>query len=468
MKLKFLGAARTVTGSFFLVEAEKVSFAVDCGMFQGSESVEERNFLKFPVNPETIDFLFLTHAHIDHSGLIPKLYKAGFRGKIYCSTATKDFCAIMLPDSAHIQEFEARKENVVLNKDRKPLIEPVYSVEDAAECLGQFEVLNLDQIYSLENGVNVRFREAGHILGSCIAEIWVEENNKKTKFVFSGDLGQLNQPFVKDPAIIEEADYLVMESTYGDRLHPELADRAEMLKKIIDETMKQGGNLIIPSFAVERTQDVLYDLNLLHSQKRLDPGIKVYLDSPLAINATEIFKRNLDFYDQEVTQLIEKGKDPLKLPNLEYSRTKAESMKLNKIKSKAIIISASGMCDAGRILHHLKHNLSRPESTILFVGFQAEETRGRQILSGEEYVELFGNKVAVRASIEEIPTYSAHADQRALINWVQNYKSKPKKIFLVHGEEKAQQVLADLIQEELKIATVIPDWQDEIELNPFE
>lgn len=466
MRIKFLGAARTVTGSFYIIETEKTSFAVECGMFQGSEALEDRNNAAYTIKPESIEFLILTHAHIDHSGIIPKLCKAGFKGKIYCSSATKDLCEVMLPDSGHIQEWEANRKNYQSEELNQPSVEPIYTVQDAANALKQFNIAELDQITRPAAGVEFRFREAGHILGSCIAEIWVEEENSTTKLVFSGDLGRPAQPFVKDPAFIEEADYLVIESTYGDRLHPEMPDRPEELKTIIDETMKKGGNLIIPSFAVERTQDLLYDLSLLQSQGRLNPNIDIYIDSPLAIKATEIFKRNFDLYDRETNLMIKKGHHPLKMPNLKYSSTKAESMKLNERKSNTIIISASGMCDAGRIQYHLQHNLWRPESTILFVGYQAEGTLGRQIVSGEKLVELLGRQITVKARIEDNRAYSAHADQRDLLNWLHKFEHKPKTIFIVHGEEEVQKVLSEKIQEELKIETIIPNWLDEVELRP--
>ena len=464
MRIHFLGGARTVTGSFYMIETEKTTFAVECGMFQGDEEIRERNRAKYTIDPARIDFLILTHAHIDHSGLIPKLCKAGFKGKIYCSSATKDLCAVMLPDSGHIQEAEAKDAANDPEKAGLPGLEPIYTVEDAYNALDHFNELELDQILQPTQGVEFRLREAGHILGSCLVELWIEEGGKKTKIVFSGDLGRPAQPFVKDPANLEEADYLIIESTYGDRLHPEVADRPEELKKIIDRTMKQGGNLIIPSFAVERAQDLLFDLAILQSKGRLDPRVKIYLDSPLAIAATEIFKKNIDFYDRETNQLIRKGHHPFTLPTFKYSSSRAESMKLNKIKSNAIIISASGMCDAGRIQYHLRHNLWRPESTILFVGYQAEGTLGRQIIDGIKIVELLGDQVEVNATIENNISYSAHADQEDLLNWVSKFSTKPKKVFIVHGEEEAQHKLSALLESKLQLSTQIPDWLEVVEL----
>ncbi|MDY6827130.1 MAG: MBL fold metallo-hydrolase [Bacillota bacterium] len=467
MQINFLGAARTVTGSFYIVESEKATFVVDCGMFQGSESIVERNKADYPINPESIDFLILTHAHIDHSGLIPRLCKNGFKGEIYCSSATKDLCSVMLPDSGHIQEWEAERINRALKDTDQPAVKPLYTPRDANNTLNQFTILELDKIYRPAEGIEMNFREAGHILGSCIVELWIEEGERKTKVVFSGDLGRPEQPFIRDPAFIEEADYLILESTYGDRLHPEMPDRPAELKKIIDETLKAGGNLIIPSFAVERTQDLLYDLSILQSEKQLAPGIAVYIDSPLAIAATEIFKRNFELYDRETNHLIREGHHPLQMPNMKYSHTKNESMAINKIKSGAIIISASGMCDAGRIQHHLLHNLWRPECTIMFVGYQAEGTLGRQIVSGEKKVELFGKEISVEARIEDNQAYSAHADQKDILNWLDHFKKKPKTLFIVHGEEDAQETLTRLIQEKLAIETVIPDWRDRVELKPI-
>lgn len=468
MKIKFLGAARTVTGSFYVIDTATVRFAVECGLFQGLKTIEERNYSDFQVDPASIQFLILSHAHIDHSGLIPKLCRAGFSGPIYCSSVTEELCQVMLPDSAHIQEFEVKRKNRKLSRTNHRLLEPIYTIEDANNCLEQFVTLNLDEIHDVAAGVELRLRDAGHILGSCIIELWVEEGGDKTKLVYSGDLGHGNQPFVKDPTVVEDADYLLLESTYGNRIHKEMATRPERLKQIIDETMERGGNLIIPSFAVERTQDLLYDLSILHSQGQLDPGIDVYIDSPLAIAATEIFERNFALYDQKTTEMIRNGFHPLQLPNLKFARTQEDSMELNKLKSNTIIISASGMCTAGRIKHHLKYNLWRPECTILFVGYQAEGTLGRRILGGEKAVIIHGEQVVVKAHIESIQAYSAHADQVALLDWLRNFANKPKTVFIVHGEEKAQQVFAELVQNELQMHTDIPDWLDEAELKPLE
>ncbi|MDD3364181.1 MAG: MBL fold metallo-hydrolase [Syntrophomonas sp.] len=468
MKIKFLGAAKTVTGSFYVIDTDKVRFAVDCGLFQGTRELKEKNYADFSVDPKSIEFLVLTHAHIDHSGLTPKLCKSGFAGPIYCSPPTKELCQVMFPDAGHIQESEVERKNRKLIRAGKKTLEPIYTVEDAVQCLPQLRPLNYDEVIRLAPGVEIRLRDAGHILGSSIIELWVEENGEKVKVVFSGDLGQPKQPIIKDPTIIEDADYLLMESTYGDRNHKEVSNRAEQLKKVIDDTMKRGGNLVIPSFAVERTQDLLYDLSILQAQGQLDPSIDIYIDSPLAIAATEIFKKSTAYYDQETMRMVNSGHHPLMLPNLKYSRTQQDSMEINKIQKNAIIISASGMCDAGRIKYHLKYNLWRPECTILFVGYQAVGTLGRRILEGEKLVNIHSEKVAVKANIQNIDAYSAHADQNGLMSWLKNFNKGLKTLFLVHGEEKSQQVLADLIRKELGLHVVIPNLLDEIELKPVE
>ncbi|NLB87952.1 MAG: MBL fold metallo-hydrolase, partial [Syntrophomonadaceae bacterium] len=446
----------------------KMQFGIDCGLFQGPKEIKERNYKEFVIDPSSLDFLILTHAHIDHIGLVPKLVKHGFKGPIYCSHATEELASVLLPDSGYIQESEVERKNRKLKRAGKLLIEPIYTVEDALNSLKQFRSLNSDEIIEIAEGIEVRLRDAGHILGSNILEIWVEEKGEKIKLVFTGDLGNSNQPIVKDPTIIESADYVIMESTYGNRYHKGVFRRTEQLKEIIENTMAKGGNLIIPSFAVERTQDLLYDLNNLYDNGELDENIDIYIDSPLAIAATEIFERNIEYYDHDSRQLIEQGKHPLHLPNLKFSRTQEDSMKLNEVQSGAIIISASGMCDAGRIKHHLKHNLWRPECTVLFVGYQAIGTLGRRIVDGEKLVRIHGEQVAVKADIESIEAYSAHADKAGLISWLKNFVLPPKAVFLVHGEVESQISLAEYIRSELGIQVFIPDWLEEFELKPSE
>lgn len=468
MKLYFLGAARTVTGSFFVCETEKARFAVDCGMFQGTKEVRERNYQPFRIDPASLEFLILTHAHIDHCGLIPKLCKQGFKGPIFCTAATADLVAILLPDSAHIQEMEVARKNRKLTRAGKPLLEPIYTIDDAMDSLKQVKVLNYDETFSPASGVSFRFRDAGHILGSAIVEMWIEENGEPIKLVFSGDLGNYNQRIIKDPTFIESADFLILESTYGDRLHESNTVRIEQLLEVIEFTMKKGGNLVIPSFAVERTQDLIYDLSLLYHEGRLPDGITVYVDSPLAIAATEIFKHEKECYDGETLELLRNNKNPFDLPIIKFTLTQEESMELNKIQGNSIIISASGMCEAGRIKHHLKHNLWRPESTILFVGFQAEGTLGRKLLDGEKVVTIHGESVAVKADIRSLDSYSAHADQAGIIQWLNGFKELPAEVILVHGEEKAQQTLAALIRDKYNIPVNIPNWLDVMEFKKSE
>jgi len=465
MKINFLGAARTVTGSMHVLECGGHRFALDCGLFQGSKEIKEKNYQDFKVDPLTLEFVILSHAHIDHSGLIPKLCKLGFKGPIFCNTATAELAKVMLPDSAHIQESEVERKNRKLSRAGQMPIEPIYTVEDATNCLSQFHPLNYDELIKPVDGIEFCLRDAGHILGSCIVEIWLEENGKKIKIVFSGDLGQEDQPFIKDPTSIERADYVIMESTYGDRFHKDVLNRLEKLKQTIDETMKKGGNLIIPAFAVERTQDLLYDLNELYIHGDLDKSIDVYIDSPLAIAATEIFKKSSPLFDDEAINYVNNGQNPLELPNLKFSHTQEESMQLNMVKGRTIIISASGMCEAGRIKHHLKHNLWRPESTVLFVGYQAEGTLGRKIMDGEKLVTIHGEQINVKADIRHIEAYSSHADQAGLMGWLSKFDGTPQKVFLVHGEGNAQQVLADLIQTKLQLPVIIPQWLDEYQLD---
>lgn len=466
MKISFLGAARTVTGSFFVIDTENTRFAIDCGLFQGPKEIKERNYKEFVVDPKSLDFLILTHAHIDHIGLVPKLCKHGFNGPIYCSKPTQELASILLPDSGHIQVCEVERKNRKLMRAGKILIEPIYTVEDALESLKQFRFIQQDEIIELAPTVKVRLRDAGHILGSNIFEIWVEEGGKSVKLVFTGDLGNSNQPIIKDPTVIEDADYIIMESTYGNRLHKGVYNRLEQLNQVIKDSMAKGGNLIIPAFAVERTQDLLYDLNQLYQSGELDPSIDIYIDSPLAIAATQIFEKHINYYDHEASQMIARGDHPLRLPNLKFTPSQEESIQLNNVRSNTIVISASGMCDAGRIKHHLKHNLWRPESTILFVGYQAQGTLGRRIVDGEKLVRIHGEQVAVKAEIRSLEAYSAHADQAGLLNWLKHFVKAPKGIFLVHGEEQSQLTLAEYIREEFRVPVYIPDWMDEYELTP--
>lgn len=461
MKITFLGAAKTVTGSCYLIETKKSKFLVDCGMYQGHSKENMLNEEPFAFTPSELNFMFLTHSHIDHSGRIPKLYLDGFRGEVIATKATTELCGIMLPDSGHIQEFENEWTNRKRLRAGKPPVKPLYTYNDAVECMKLFRGVKYDEIIQVNEDVKVRFNDAGHILGSAILEIWVTENDKETKVVFSGDLGNRDIPILRDPTFIDSADYLVIESTYGNRLHTENQNKTERFLDIINETLARGGNVIIPSFAVGRTQEIIYDLNKNHEKydKKLERffNTPVYVDSPLAKSATEIFRNNLDCYDDEAREYIENGDNPLDFPGLQFTQTAEESRALNEKKESMIIISASGMCEAGRIKHHLKHNLWRWDSTILFVGYQAVGTLGRRLVEGARKVKLFGEEITVNARIEMIEGFSGHADKNGLLGWIGKFSKKPKKIFIVHGEEKVMNEFSGFIREQFDIECIIPD-----------
>ena len=473
MKITFLGATRTVTGSNYLVEGAGKKFLVDCGLWQGKSELEEENYSEFEFDPHEIDFMLLTHAHIDHSGRIPKLYKEGYRNKIYAQKATKDLCAIMLPDSGHIQEQESEwKNRKRIRKGERPR-EPIYTAEEATKCLEIFEAVKYNEIIEITPDIHVRFNDAGHMLGSSIIEVWVKENGKETKAVFSGDLGNNDIPLLNEPTMIEETDYLVMESTYGSRLHMRNDDKAEIFLDVVSETIDNGGTVVIPSFAVGRTQEILYEIDKLKDIRKDEEFRRkyktlmktpVYVDSPLAISATEVFKENMDLFDDETQAEISKGENPLEFPGLKFTMTTEESKALNEDNTPSIIISASGMCDVGRIKHHLKHNLWNPKSTILFVGYQAPGTLGYNIVNGAKTVKIFGEEIAVNARIEYIEGYSGHADQEGLMRFVNSFNKKPKHIFLVHGEEESQDVLKEKIEKETNLPVTIASFGETYDL----
>ena len=474
MKVTFLGATKTVTGSNFLVEAAGKKFLVDCGMYQGKAEDEWENSAPFAYDVHDIDFMLLTHAHIDHSGRIPKLYKEGYRNPIYATKATCELCSIMLPDSGHIQDMErewTNRKRVRKGLDPEP---PLYTAEEATKCLEVFSQIKYDEIIDITDKIHVRFNDAGHMLGSAIIEIWAEEDGKTTKAVFTGDLGNNDIPLLSSPTMIDDADYLVMESTYGGRLHNRNDDKAEMFLNIVSETLDKGGTVVIPSVAVGRTQEILYELNNLKDirtdeefRKKYETlmRVPVYVDSPLAISATQIFKDNMDIFDEETQEIMRRGDNPLEFPGLQFTRTAEESKELNEKNESSIIISASGMCEVGRIKHHLKHNLWNPNSTILFVGYQAPGTLGRKIVDGAKKVKIFGEEIAVNARIEYIEGYSGHADQEWLLNFVYSFLRKPKTIFLVHGEPEGQVILKQKLQGTTQIPVIIPEYGEEYELN---
>ena len=475
MNITFLGATKTVTGSNFLVEAAGKKFLVDCGMYQGQAKDEMENEEPFLYNVQDIDFMLLTHAHIDHSGRIPKLYNEGYRGPVYATKATCELCGIMLPDSGHIQEQENEWKNKKRKRKGQKTLPPLYTAEDAIKCLEIFRPVKYDEIIDIDENIHVRFNDAGHMLGSSVIEIWVKEEGKITKTVFTGDLGNNNIPLLSEPTMIEDADYLVMESTYGDRLHVDTENKAELFLNIVAETIEKGGTVVIPSFAVGRTQEILYELNLIKLEKMKDPKFRreyeilmktpVYVDSPLAISATEVFKNNEEIFDEETQKIIESGDNPLEFPGLKFTKTADESKALNESTEASIIISASGMCEVGRIKHHLKHNIWNPNSCILFVGYQAPGTLGRKIVDGAKTVKIFGEEFSVNARVEYIEGYSGHADQQWLLNFIYSFIKKPKHIFLVHGEPNGQLVLKDKIIENTGIGVTIPDFGEKYTLD---
>ena len=467
MKITFLGATKMVTGSNFLVEGAGKKFLVDCGMYQGGDRDEMQNHEPFAYDVNEIDFMLLTHAHIDHSGRIPKLYKEGYRNPVITTKATRDLCSIMLPDSGHIQEQEIEWRNRKRMREGKEALPPLYTAQDAIDTMEIFKPVNYDEIIEIDPNIYVRFNDAGHMLGSAIIEIWVKEDGKETKAVFTGDLGNNDIPLLSSPTMIDNCDYLVMESTYGGRLHIRNDEKANLFLNIVSETLDKGGTVVIPSFAVGRTQEILYELNNLKDAQDSEEFKKkyatlmkapVYVDSPLAISATEVFRENANLFDEETQALIERGDNPLEFPGLQFTRTADESKALNEKNESAIIISASGMCEVGRIKHHLKHHLWDPNSTVLFVGYQAPGTLGRRIVDGEKVVRIFGEEIAVNARIEYIEGYSGHADQEWLMNFIYSFITKPKHVFLVHGEPNGQEILKAKIEEEAKLPVIIPEY----------
>ena len=445
MKLTFIGATHEVTGSCFYLEAAGKHLLVDCGMEQGPNDFENQ---EIPIPANEIDYVLQTHAHIDHSGLLPLLYKNGFRGEIHATNATTDLCNIMLRDSAHIQEFEAEWRNRKGKRAGQDEFIPLYTMEDAEGALEKFIPHSYDKRFSLCEGIDVNFVDVGHLLGSASIEVWVTEENTAKKFVFSGDIGNLSQPLLRDPDYISDADYVIMESTYGDRSHGPKPDYAKDLAAVIQRTFDRGGNVVIPSFAVGRTQEMLYFIRHIKENglvKGFD-SFPVYVDSPLAIEATGIFNEKAsECFDEEALDLVRRGINPIGFEGLKLTVTSDESKSINFDKSPKVIISASGMCDAGRIKHHLKHNLWRKESTILFVGYQANGSLGRSILDGAPTVKLFGEPINIQAEIARLPGVSGHADHDGLIAWLTHMSPKPEHVFVVHGEDEVCEAFKDEI-----------------------
>lgn len=468
MRLTFLGAAREVTGSSYLLEADGVRFLVDCGMFQGGRETREKNCRAFPFDPATLDFVILTHAHIDHSGLLPRLVALGFRGTVHATRATCDLLKVMLPDSAYIQEKEAEYEN--LNRFRRDIqrreacerpgmpreIAPLYTVAQAQASLKRLNPVDYDLEIAPHPKVRCTFRDAGHILGSAIVEVWVGESEQRRKLVFSGDIGQPARPLLRDPSHIHDADYLLVESTYANRDHKSMeATQAELVEAITDTVERKGGNVIVPAFAVGRTQDVLYLLADLTRQGRL-PKLTVFVDSPMATAATEVTYRHMALLDDETHELMGRHGGAAHFRKLDFVEDVEESKALDRIPGGAVIISASGMCEAGRIKFHLRANLPRSESTILITGFQAAGTLGRRLVDGAKRVRLLGDDIPVRADLYTLGGLSAHADRSALLAWLRHFRAKPRRVFVVHGEETVADGFAEDLRERFGWDAVAP------------
>ena len=468
MKLEFLGAAHEVTGSCHYLEFADKHVLVDCGMEQGPDLYVNQ---EIPVNASTIDYVFVTHAHIDHSGLLPMLYNHGFRGQIFTTTATHQLCEIMLKDSAHIQMFEAEWKNRKAKRAGRPEVVPLYDMNDAVGVLGHFVSCDYHSVINVCEGLKVRFVDAGHLLGSSSIEMWISENTaegvEERKIVFSGDIGPGNRPLIKDPEYLTSADYVVMESTYGDRTHETPPDYAVELARVIRDTFTRGGNLVIPAFSVGRTQEMLYFIRRIKMENLLPEfqNFEVYVDSPLAVEATTIFGKNVqDCFDDTALALVQQGINPIGFPGLRMAITSDESKMINFNDKPKVILSASGMCEAGRIRHHLKHNLWRKDSTILFVGYQVPGTLGNALLNGAKEVKLFGETIEVQAKIENLPGISGHADVNQLTKWVSMFDPKPKRVFIVHGEDKVTEQFAAHIHEELGLDAYAPFSGDAFDL----
>ena len=472
MKVKFCGASIGVTGSCHLISTDSHKVLLDCGQFQGGKEMDKMNEEEFPFNPAEIECVILSHAHIDHCGRIPLLVKRGFKGPIYCTDATADLLDVMLKDSAYIHEKDAEWQTRKNLRTGKPPVDPLYTIQDSEAALRLVKPILYDQLVELNPDMKIVFNDAGHILGSAITELWITEGDKTSKLVFSGDLGVENRPILRDPVKIKKADFLIMETTYGNRLHPENSTSIDELIHITLKTIKRGGSVIIPSFAVGRTQELIYQFNMFyeHHPEYADTlgKVYVYIDSPMATTATEVFKKNAQVFDEETKAYIMSGDHPLDFPNLKFTRNTADSQMLNEDKSPKIIISASGMCEAGRIRHHLKHNLWDSRNSIVFVGYQAEGTLGRMLVEGAKEVKLFGEPIMVGAEIYNLEGFSGHADQKGLLDWLGGFQKEPKHIFLVHGETQSKIDFAAKVKEVFGYEPIVVNGNTEYELETGE
>lgn len=459
MKIAFYGAARTVTGSKHLLEVNGTRILLDCGLFQGKRAENYAQNQKFPFDPKTIDVLVLSHAHIDHSGNIPNLTKNGFNGDIVCTSATRDLCAFMLPDSGHIQEKDVEFVNKKRQKKGEPPVEPIYTQQDAMDCLDYFITQSYHRTRQIAPGVSLTFYDAGHMLGSASVRLDIvdRETNREVCFVFSGDIGRKGIPIIRDPEMLEEADVLIMESTYGNRLHEDYADSEKRLERIVNDTYKRGGAIVMPAFAVGRTQQLVLTLHQLAERGDI-PRMPIYVDSPLAVNATSVFRLHPECYDGEIRQFINDAdiQDPFGFDDLTYIRKVEESKQLNFKREPSIIISASGMAEFGRILHHLKNRIEDPRNTILITGWQAPDTLGRRLVEKAEVVRIFGEEYTRKAQVEVLNGFSGHADRNELLNWVGAIKKKPRRTFLVHGEEESALAFKQSLEEKFKLTVDVP------------
>lgn len=468
MKIMFCGASMDVTGSCHMISTDSHKILLDCGQFQGGKEMEKLNYEPFPFDAEEIECVLLSHAHIDHCGRLPLLVKRGFKGQIYCTDATADLVQVMLKDSAHIHEKDAEWQTRKNARTGKPPVEPLYTMKDAENTLKLVKPVLYDQLVEINEQMRIVFNDAGHILGSAITELWVDEGETTSKIVFSGDLGVEDRPILRNPKKIKKADYVIVESTYGNRLHPANSTSIDELIAITLKTVQRGGSVVIPSFAVGRTQELIYQFNMFYEQhteyqKELE-NINVYIDSPMATTATEVFKKNAQVFDEETKAFILSGDNPLDFKNLKFTRNTADSQMLNTDTSAKIIISASGMCEAGRIRHHLKHTLWDARNSIVFVGYQAEGTLGRSLLQGAKEVKLFGETISVNAEIYNLEGFSGHADQKGLIDWLSGFQTEPKQVFLVHGEYQSKHDFADKIRESLGFNPTVIECNSEFEL----
>jgi len=466
IKLSFFGAAKNVTGSRYLLKANNKNILIDCGMYQ-ERDYRARNWEPFPIEPSNIDTVLLTHAHVDHCGFLPKLVKDGFKGDIYCTSATAEIAQIVLMDSAKLQFEDAKYKKKRHKREGRvgpyPLI-PLYTIDDAKDTIRLFHGVRYNKETNIANNVDTTFYDAGHILGSAMIKIVVKDGDESRSILFSGDIGRPEKVILNDPTVFEEADYVIMESTYGNRYHQEIRDIDDNLEEIVNETHQAGGNIVIPSFAIERSQELLYELNLLFLEKRI-PSLTVFVDSPMANKVTQVFRNHPELFDEEMKDLLEDNNSPFAFANLRYVNTVQESKAVNNNRGTSIIIAGSGMCTGGRVKHHIANNITNPANTLLFVGYQAIGTLGRIILDGVEEIRLFGKKFPMKMKVKRIEGFSAHAGKNELFDWVTNIKNAPRRVFITHGEEEAAEHFSKYLQDKTGWNTLVPDYKDTVVLD---